>query len=196
MTPATLRAGRQAGGAARRRRAGGAGGGRGAGGEGGCWRMQGLFALCKDSSMGAVGCCCNSCPARQRCAAARIPMPPCPAANWAISSCFPNAQAYSAMFDKWALYRRQFRAVWDAVSEGLEGKEVGAWGRRRWVGGGGVGAPSGWPGIGSGGGSSPCAVSACPLPPSRHAAPGYTFYVSTPPAGTFRLLIGLAGGAV
>jgi hypothetical protein len=27
------------------------------------------------------------------------------------------------MLDKWALYRRQFRSVWDAVSEGLDGKE-------------------------------------------------------------------------
>ncbi len=38
----------------------------------------------------------------------------------------PNQQlqAYSAMLDKWALYRRQFRSVWDAVSEGLDGKEV------------------------------------------------------------------------
>ncbi|KAI7836391.1 hypothetical protein COHA_009752 [Chlorella ohadii] len=32
-------------------------------------------------------------------------------------------KAYSAMLDKWALYRRQFRSVWDAVSEGLDGKE-------------------------------------------------------------------------
>lgn len=28
-----------------------------------------------------------------------------------------------AMVDAWARHRRQFRAVWDAVSEGLEGKE-------------------------------------------------------------------------
>lgn len=35
-------------------------------------------------------------------------------------------QVYGAMLDKWALYRRQFRSVWDAVSEGLEGKEVRA----------------------------------------------------------------------
>lgn len=28
------------------------------------------------------------------------------------------------MVDAWARHRRQFRAVWDAVSEGLEGKEV------------------------------------------------------------------------
>lgn len=36
----------------------------------------------------------------------------------------PHLQAYGAMLDKWALYRRQFRSVWDAVSEALEGKEV------------------------------------------------------------------------
>lgn len=30
------------------------------------------------------------------------------------------------MFEAWARYRRQFRAVWDCVSEGMDGKEVGA----------------------------------------------------------------------
>lgn len=34
-------------------------------------------------------------------------------------------QACTAMVEAWARHRRQFRAVWDAVSDGLEGKEVG-----------------------------------------------------------------------
>lgn len=35
-----------------------------------------------------------------------------------------QSQACLAMVDAWARHRRQFRAVWDAVSDGLEGKEV------------------------------------------------------------------------
>ncbi|KAL4860195.1 Homologous-pairing protein 2 [Chlorella vulgaris] len=32
-------------------------------------------------------------------------------------------KAYQAMFDGWARCRRQFRSVWDCVSDGIEGKE-------------------------------------------------------------------------
>lgn len=34
-------------------------------------------------------------------------------------------QAFSAYFEAWARHRRQFRAVWDCVAEGMEGREVG-----------------------------------------------------------------------
>lgn len=32
-------------------------------------------------------------------------------------------KVYQTLFEAWARYRRQFRSVWDAVSEGLDGKE-------------------------------------------------------------------------